>query len=486
MKITLKGCMLATAAFLGFGLTSCQSDEPAMNMENSERPTVSVTMTAGIADLEKGSRATLTPQGNQLKFAWEKNDAIHVVNASDGELLGTLRVTEVNADPRFCTFKGDIVDPGKNASLNFYYLGKKGTVEAPRDKNYVAQDLTVDFSNQTGTVTELYDYDIQTATKAFPDGISGGLGTVNFNRDFSFGRFVLKVDGEELDLANVPVTISAASGTLNSKAVLGFRNRAFTYQAGEITVTPAANDFFVNLLPSAAVSLKFTCTVNGEPFEGTKGSEILGNRYYCDGVEGAPIVVEMRSSRRVFGIRYNAAFEGAVPAQYLDSKSVDANVSSVEFTILDYAATGLPAREGYRFLGWSSTADGQVSEEIGAEVVLYQAKTIDLYAIWAKNETEYTIHFNAEGTGTNPADITRSSADDSVIVTPLPDGAGLVKTGYDFAGWSDKPFASQDGNTSGANSWTLTKENPEVTLYPVWKKKDTTVTTPGYGHGEFN
>lgn len=388
MKKNLFGWMVAVSALFGMGLASCQSDDNLVIEERMGYKKIHVSLTASIGGEE--TRATLTPEGSILKFAWEKGDAIEVINAADGEWLGKLHVTKVQEDVRECIFDGDISAPNGDCALNFYYLGKKGVCDASKDNKYMPSPLMVDFSTQTGTAEELYDYDILIAQKSYESGVNGNLGKVDFGRYFSFGRFVLQIDGENLNIAGVPVTISANTGNLYSKSSLSFQSGKFTHEAGTITVTSSSENFYVNLIPSEAVNLKFTCKVGDDNFEGTIGDKLKQAFFYSN--NGEPIVVEMRNTDLI----------------------------------------------------------------------------------------DYIIHFNTGDTGTVD-DITNPSKDKEVTIN-LPENPDLSNPGYEFIGWSD-----QENATEGKLIWTLTKDNPTVELYPVWKKKnDSTITTPGYDQGTWN
>ena len=48
----------------------------------------------------------------------------------------------------------------------------------------------------------------------------------------------------------------------------------------------------------------------------------------------------------------------------------------------------VPTREGYTFLGWATSADGNVVYRVGDEVInltINSDETINLYAVWQKD-----------------------------------------------------------------------------------------------------
>lgn len=476
MKKNLFGWMVAVSALFGMGLASCQSDDNLVIEERMGYKKIHVSLTASIGGEE--TRATLTPEGSILKFAWEKGDAIEVINAADGEWLGKLHVTKVQEDVRECIFDGDISAPNGGCALNFYYLGKKGVCDASKENKYMPSPLMVDFSTQTGTAEELYDYDILIAQKSYESGVNGNLGKVDFGRYFSFGRFVLQIDGENLNIAGVPVTISANTGNLYSKSSLSFQSGKFKHEAGTITVTSSSENFYVNLIPSEAVNLKFTCKVGDDNFEGTIGDKLKQAFFYSN--NGEPIVVEMKTVRN-YGIRYHSNFD--TDQTYEDFRTGVIPDEGASFVLKEtYGETGLPERQGYTFKGWGATDDAGVNdvESKGTTVEIFENSygvIHDYYAVWEKNDIEYTIRYNTGNTGTI-AEQTVSSKNDEVTIE-LNNGSTLSNPGYEFIGWSN-----QENATEGQLTWTLTKENPSVELYPVWKKN--TITTLGYDQGTWN
>lgn len=390
MKKNLFGWMLAVSAFFGLGLASCQSDDDSAIEKRMEYKKIHVSLTASIGGEE--TRATLTPEGKILKFAWEVDDAIEVVNAATGEWLGTLKVTEVKSDVRKCAFDGQILAPTQNCTLKFYYLGEKAKLEV--NENFIPSPLQIDLSGQTGTAGELDDYDILVASKTYENGVTGSLGSVSFKRYFSFGQFVLKLDGEEIDITNVPVKISANTGTLYNKAMLDYKTGEFSKEEGTITVSSETNNFYVNFVPSEAVNLKFTCTVDGKDFEGTKGKELKSDIYYSN--NGEPIVVEMKTVRN-YGIRYHSNFD--TDQTYEDFRTGVIPDEGASFVLKSYGETGLPERQGYTFKGWGATEDTGVSDVEGNTVTIPESSygvIQDYYAVWEKN----TITTPGYGQGT--------------------------------------------------------------------------------------
>lgn len=489
MKKGIIGWLMALSAVSGLGLSSCQSDEPAM--PTSERGTFEVSLTAALPD--DATRASLTPNGNILKFAWNENDKIYVVNAANNEYLGTLTTTKLFDNNRKCEFKGSIYRPaGENITLRYYYLGKE---EMTWDNAYQVNPVKFDFSTQTGTAEELDDYDALIATQTYPN-LQGDLGMVDFKREFAFAYFVFKYNGEELNVKGCPITVSNVSdrGALNTKAELDCKDGSYTYTAGTFTVTPAStltgNSFYMNLLPSSNVKLHFSCTIDGLNFEGETNQTFDLNRdtYYTNA--GEPIIIEMNctNAKKQFTLRYHSNLE---PDEILPEPSpeLDATATSYTFTVRKSFPAELIGYDNRDFLGWSTNPDA-TTPDADETIVVDSEDGKDLYAVWGKEKIVYRIHYNSEIPGVTFDDEWSLETTDDSWTGNVDDETEKIadkKPGYIFIGWTDKPGAQQtadDKAKASKTTWTLYRPNPEVTLYPVWEKApETGIGTDDYRPG---
>ena len=129
-------------------------------------------------------------------------------------------------------------------------------------------------------------------------------------------------------------------------------------------------------------------------------------------------------------------------------------------------------KEGYTFIGWSTTPSGLVQYANGQEVInLSNVKNgqVLLYAQWKANK--YTIEYNSN-TGTGLMENQEFTYDISDVLNEN----AFTKLGYNFIGWS----TTQDGDVEFEDQdeiLNLTEENSEViTLYAVWEEKTILVT----------
>ena len=147
-------------------------------------------------------------------------------------------------------------------------------------------------------------------------------------------------------------------------------------------------------------------------------------------------------------------------------------------------AKAFKAREGYTFLGWSTSASGEsVLYNGGANVPvklftdgLAAAGTVGtLYAVWAKNS--YTVMFNANGGTGNMGDMTFTYGAAQNLSANT-----FTRTGYTFDGWATDLKTTEKVYEDCASVINLSKENGgRVTLYAVWKANTYTIAYEGNG-----
>lgn len=136
-----------------------------------------------------------------------------------------------------------------------------------------------------------------------------------------------------------------------------------------------------------------------------------------------------------------------------------------------------PTREGYKFAGWYTAADGGSLYNFGAPVT---ADT-NVYAHWTADGTtpvgSHSVKFvrnNAtDGSALNwPNDLT--GAKDSTVTIPwlIPQAEG-----YTFLGWSTTENATT-ADTTYAPGATVTLGDTDISLYAVWRENMVSITYP--------
>ena len=123
------------------------------------------------------------------------------------------------------------------------------------------------------------------------------------------------------------------------------------------------------------------------------------------------------------------------------------------------------AREGYKFLGWS-TVSNDASHIVSAGYTV--TKDIKFYAVWKRN-THY-VNFNSAGGSFHPSSIKVAYGD---MIKSLPSPG--VKEGHKFRGWS---MVANDYGKIIASSYIVKKD---ISLYAVWEKNTYNVTLDARG-----
>lgn len=150
-----------------------------------------------------------------------------------------------------------------------------------------------------------------------------------------------------------------------------------------------------------------------------------------------------------YTINYNMNFDvsGAGSASNFGEMSAETAMMTVNHTL---AANGY-MRNGYTFLGWSKSASATTptyTDKAGVLDLGVSGETVNLYAVWAKNN--YTITLNANGGGVTGATGWSLGSDGvtfeatkgymSTITLPTP-----TRSGYLFRGWV--PTVTRGGDT---------------------------------------
>lgn len=115
-----------------------------------------------------------------------------------------------------------------------------------------------------------------------------------------------------------------------------------------------------------------------------------------------------------------------------------------------------PKRTGYTFLGWSTSASGEVEYASNAS---YTANAdVTLYAVWRVNT--YTISYNANGGSGAPPSQTKTHGTDLTLSSVKP-----TRTNYTFKGWAISASATKAAYAAGSKY----SGNATATLYAVWE-----------------
>lgn len=134
-------------------------------------------------------------------------------------------------------------------------------------------------------------------------------------------------------------------------------------------------------------------------------------------------------------------------------------------------AAKTPSRDGYKFMGWSVSKNGEVDYLSKDKYDLN--KSIILYAVWEKSKSEmYSIYYNVTGGSNAPATQTKEKDKSVTISNTIP-----VKANASFLGWS-----TINGGSVSYKPGDTYKDNKSVTLYAVWSQTKT-ITVTYHGNG---
>ena len=160
-----------------------------------------------------------------------------------------------------------------------------------------------------------------------------------------------------------------------------------------------------------------------------------------------------------YTVTYSAATKtsGAVP--------VDSANYVYATNVLIKGNTGSLVRTGYTFLGWTSAADGSSTLLTSGSTFSTPAANMTFYAKWSANT--YTVTYNKNGASGSPATATDSYTTGGTAVTLTAVGT-MVKTGFDFAGWSATPTGSV---ITGTYTTAV-----DTTLYAIWTIKSISIS----------
>ena len=153
-------------------------------------------------------------------------------------------------------------------------------------------------------------------------------------------------------------------------------------------------------------------------------------------------------SAKTYTISYNANGGSGAPGSQTKYHGIKLLIPSVE-----------PTRNGYTFLGWS-TSSSATSASYQPGDWYYANADRTFYAVWQKNApTSYTVSYDANGGSGAPGSQTKTQD-----ITLTLSGTKPTRSGYTFLGWATSSSATGASYQPGG-SYTA---NASVTLYAVW------------------
>jgi uncharacterized repeat protein (TIGR02543 family) len=172
---------------------------------------------------------------------------------------------------------------------------------------------------------------------------------------------------------------------------------------------------------------------------------------------GASVTLYALWSAATYSITYNdnGATSGA-PSLTSDSYTTGGSPITL-------ATQNTMQRDGYNFLGWSTTVNNPATQILNSGSYTITAPVI-LFALW--DAIDYSVTYNSQGSdgGSVPTDGTDYNIGDLVAVKA--NTGSLTKAGYDFVGWTDNSSGTGTVYQSG-DTYTVGTSN--ITFYPKWE-----------------
>jgi uncharacterized repeat protein (TIGR02543 family) len=132
-----------------------------------------------------------------------------------------------------------------------------------------------------------------------------------------------------------------------------------------------------------------------------------------------------------------------------------------DYNVIVSAASNTFTRDGYRFTGWNTAANG-TGTSYSEDASITVTASITLYAQWSRLTT-YTVSYAGNGNTSGSAPVDNAQYTSGQSATAL--GAGtLVKNGSSFAGWN----TSENGNGTSYAEGASIPITGNITLYAKW------------------
>ena len=238
--------------------------------------------------------------------------------------------------------------------------------------------------------------------------------------------------------------------------IIGYAKRAITYtitlnanggSGGTTSVSGTGTSSPVSITMPTNVPSRTGYTFQGWSTSSSASSPsyYAGNTYSFSSSQTLYAVWKINT----YTISYDANGGSGAPPSQTKTYNVTLTLSAI-----------IPKREGYDFLGWSTSSTATSATYSAGGSFTSNAST-KLYAVWRIKT--YTISYDANGGSGAPPSQTKKYGTNLTLSTVIP-----TRDGYVFLGWSTDSSAISPSYSSGA---TYSKED-SVTLYAVWGAKE--------------
>lgn len=266
IKAMRQAAVTVTAA-VALALTGCTGQEDFINGGDTPAKGVTLTMTASISGASSnGTRANLTEGNDKNPWLWENNDALLVVDATNGKALGTLTLKDGIGKEKG-VFEGSAEGLKAGQKVRIFYLGPNTNTD-----RIVDGKIMFDFSTLDGTRTSLKNFCALNAegTVKMDGDKASMLFDVTLKNAFAAAHFSVKGKADErlgstykalVVHGDVPLqaTVDATSGRIESTVMAGKESNVREGLVFETTASPdAPYDIYLPLVPNEVATDKTT------------------------------------------------------------------------------------------------------------------------------------------------------------------------------------------------------------------------------------
>lgn len=266
IKAMRQAAVTVTAA-VALALTGCTGQEDFIDGGDTPAKGVTLTMTASISGASSdGTRANLTEGDDKNPWLWEENDALLVVDATNGKALGTLTLKDGKGKEKG-VFEGSAEGLKAGQKVRIFYLGPNTNTS-----RIVNGKIMFDFSKLDGkreSLKSLCALNAEGTVKMDGDKASM-LFDVTLKNAFAAAHFSVKGKADErlgstykalVVHGDVPLqaTVDATSGRIESTVMAGKESNVREGLVFKTAASPdTPYDIYLPLVPNEAATDKTT------------------------------------------------------------------------------------------------------------------------------------------------------------------------------------------------------------------------------------
>lgn len=149
---------------------------------------------------------------------------------------------------------------------------------------------------------------------------------------------------------------------------------------------------------------------------------------------------------------------------------IPSSTTHIDGTYVKVSQEGTLSKTGNRFIGWNTNKDPTKGIDYSSGSTILMKENITLYARWEKNKYPLKYVCTNNDAGTVPLSSIQEYEADIIIAIP-----SLIKTGYSFKSWNDKPDGTGKSYASGE---TIKMYADSLILYAQWNNPTGMIIVP--------